>query len=212
MRGALTCRGCGGLEAVTAPQLIRRNTRGNQLAIVGRKQLTLCPACDKAIVEASLSAQQPVPEDYTSVFISGFPATRPRALPARRSIPRPTIPVPAPADPPQRPKPTPVPKVGAPRMSPSKPTVRQATKLFLNTTLKADSTALVLLGAHLGPASRLQDMEDDQVTTKLEDWFSQTYRGASADRRESARNTLIALVDYWLQQDWLEQDLIKNLR
>lgn len=213
MRGALTCRGCGGRESVTALQLIRRNTRGNQLAIVGRKQLTLCPVCDEAMVKRSLSAQQPVPEDYTSVFISGFPVTRPRS------------------DSPSRPAPKRSPdlvsethakaaeapigqmdggQAGAPTTW--RPTVRQATEAFLNGEVEADSTALIMLGAHLGPARRLEGLKDPTAAIELEEWFIRTYRGAAEDRRETARGTIVAIVDHWLHEKWLPVDLAEKLR
>ncbi len=207
LRGPLACRGCGRLDSVSALQLIRRTTRGNQLAIVGRKELKLCPVCDEAMVTSSLHAQSPVPEDYTSIFISGFP-------------PPPTERPPSPPEPAKRHQPTsapvpteaPTPPARSTEAATERPTVRQATERFLSAQPDHDSTALIMLGAHLGPARRLADLKGDDAADELADWFTRTYRGAADDRRETARGTIIAIVDHWLSEKWLPVDLARQLR
>ena len=46
MRGAPRCKACGGSDLVTALQCMGRTPRGNQRAVVGRREISLCVSCD----------------------------------------------------------------------------------------------------------------------------------------------------------------------
>jgi hypothetical protein len=46
-RGAVRCRSCGGAASVTARQRMTRQPRGTLLAVVGMREVTLCPDCDR---------------------------------------------------------------------------------------------------------------------------------------------------------------------
>ncbi len=81
LRGDPRCKGCGGTAGVAQRQLMTRTPRGNQLAVVGHREVTLCPSCDEAALAATHASA--LPESYVSVFLFG----RRGATPARPRMP-----------------------------------------------------------------------------------------------------------------------------
>jgi hypothetical protein len=74
LRGSPRCRGCGGGDVVTKLRLMTRHPRGNQLAVVGHRQVPLCPRCDADVVQGGDGRL--VPEGYVSRRPSGSAAPR----------------------------------------------------------------------------------------------------------------------------------------
>ena len=84
-RGTPRCKGCGGEDGVAQRQVMTRTPRGNQRAVVGHREVTLCPVCDARALDASRSA--PLPESYVSVFLFGRDARASSTPPAPRPSP-----------------------------------------------------------------------------------------------------------------------------
>jgi hypothetical protein len=233
LRGAPRCNSCGRTDAVTRPQVMTRHPRGNQLAIVGRRQLPLCPDCDADAITESEAGNRPVPETYVSVFLFGreLPHHRP-ATPAPASesgnareasaervtntflAAAPTTPTPkrkttspATRQVPAQPEPTPPQERGL-----SRPTVRQAIEAYLSASPEADSLAMLFLGQHLGPASRLESLDRPEAADSLVDWFDATWDTRQSERRRTAATAITAAVDAWLAHGWLTEDLAAGLR
>ncbi|MFZ5847300.1 MAG: hypothetical protein ACOYX5_07970 [Actinomycetota bacterium] len=230
MRGAARCNGCGGEDVVARPQVMTRHPRGNQLAIVGRRQLPLCPHCDAEAIATSSSTNRPVPETYVSVFLFGHDKQLPRpadlvrpgaglkdapvdlAERRRRRDSRSTA---AAGEPGSAPRRGAIPRRPASRPSSPEPTVqptfRQAIETFLATHPDADSLTMVLLGQHLGPATRLAALERPGAAEELRQWFDATWSERHPARRQAAV-TICAAVDHWRGEQWLAQDLASALR
>jgi len=91
--------------------------------------------------------------------------------------------------------------------------VRQAIDAYLRSTPSAaDSTALLMLGAHLGPSTRLNTLNAPDVRDRLATWFVQLWGDKRPEQREEARRTVLGAVDYWRDQQWMQEDLGAGLR
>lgn len=214
MRGAPRCKGCGHDDTVTRPQIMTRHTRGNQLAIIGRRDIPLCLRCDAAAIDASTST--PVPESYVSVFLFGD-----TTLPAAQ--PRPQAPASPTHHPRTAPKPSTTPTTATPgtqpaqpaRQAPPKPapipTVRQAIQTYLTADPCADSLTMLLLGQHLGPSERLSTLDTPEHADRLAAWFATTWGNQPENARASARGTLERAFEHWTEQGWLTTDLAARL-
>lgn len=193
------CAGCGSPGPVALPQVLTTHPRGNQLAIIGRREISLCRSCDVDAVRAAESSGRPVPADYVSVFAVGrresyrdpaasapvSPAA-PRRRPALRRAARMEPSAPAP-------------------VVPDRPTVRQATERFLAGHPDVNPVDVVLLGSHLGSSTRLESLghvTGDEICA----WFESTWGSQSAERRAVARATLQRIFDHWHEQGWLAPD------
>jgi hypothetical protein len=233
LRGAARCNACGRADVVTRPQVMTRHPRGNQLAIVGRRDLPLCPACDADAIAESEAGNRAVPETYVSVFLFGrdLPRHAPRkpapAAAARRTGAAPAESRTAPSKPAARTASAPEPerKPSAKRPEParleasrpkeqslSRPTVRQAIEAYLSASPDADSLAMLFLGQHLGPASRLDAIDQPGTAESLLRWFDATWDTRQNERRHAAAAAITGAVDHWRAQGWLTRDLAAGLR
>lgn len=217
LRGAPRCNACECADVVTRPQVMTRHPRGNQLAIVGRRELPLCPDCDAEAIADSLTHNRPVPETYVSVFLFGRESPGP--------APRPPAPVeeaPAGAEPATRKDLTPARLPGSaptprkpvePTAQPAvRPTVRQAIEAYLAAEPGADSAAMLLLGQHLGPASRLDVLDRAGAAESLARWFDATWTERQPARRRAAAEAITGAVDHWRTAMWLTEDAAVHLR
>jgi hypothetical protein len=203
-----------------------RYSRGTLLAVVGMREVPLCPACDQDVVSRVVERGQPIPDGYASRFLRGDvdPASPVDILTAPVRMPPPAPPTDAPTpvsagrpDPVSDPESAPAARVGAPKPPPvpaklQNPTVRQATEAFLRDAEgPADSLCLVLLGTELGASTRLTSLGQDTARL-LATWVPATFKDAASARRASAERTIRDLVDHWLGEGWLETDIAAHLR
>jgi hypothetical protein len=79
-------------------------------------------------------------------------------------------------------------------------------------TPAADPLAMLMLGRHLGPATRLRELDDPHAAATLEQWFQASWGSQPAERRAAAAAALLAAVDHWQGQGWLSQDPAAFLR
>lgn len=206
-RPAPRCRGCGGAETVEASQQMTRHPRGTLLAVTGTRRVRLCPRCDAEVVDAARG--RPVPESYLPRFAHGFPAPSEAPRPTARRRPkgpgaRTSHQVLPPARPAQaRPEPN---TPGA------DPTVRRAIETFLAIGSDADPLAAVLLGQHLGAATRLSALDSASAASDLAAWYDATWAAQPDSQRQAVAHTLRALADHWRREGWLAQDLAAGLR
>jgi hypothetical protein len=212
MRGGPVCRTCGGEENVSRLQLMTRQPRGNQLAVVGHRAVSLCPRCDVGALQGGDG--RTIPEGYVSKFLFGA-ADRPVVAPSPPRPPAadadtpPAVPPRAPAQSPgstRQPEPPRRPRTAA------APTVRQAIDAFMAATPDADPLTMLMLGRHLGPATRLRELDAPASVATLEQWFEASWCSQPAERRATAAAALRAAVDHWQGQGWLSEDLAAFLR
>ena len=207
LRGSPRCRTCGGDEVVTRLGLMTRHPRGNQLAVVGHREVPLCPRCD---AEALGKGGRLVPDGYVSRFVFG-PDT-PRTAPAQRRAPPPTA-TSSPHARAQAPRPSgEQPRQPEPTPRADAPTVRQAVESFLRSEPAADALTMVMLGQRLGPATRLRALDDPDVQERLAAWFGNTCDAHPEGRRTAAGVALLAAFDHWRDQGWLATDPVGFLR
>ena len=63
------CATCGGSDLVQRPQIMTGFSRGNQLSVLGWRNIDLCAQCDREAIERSMSCQGPVPEGYRAAAV-----------------------------------------------------------------------------------------------------------------------------------------------
>lgn len=216
MRGRPRCRGCGGEAAVRKLQLMTRHPRGNQLAVVGHREVPLCPHCDREILGGD-SESRTIPEGYVSRFVFGPDDHRPSAAAAGPKTPATaasrTPPAAAPARPGVPPRPATSQARARPERTPDPPTVRQAIDAFMKATPDVDALTMLMLGRHLGPATRLRELEKPARVTALQQWFAATWGDHRTEPRAAAAGAaLIEAVDHWRGQGWLDADPVGFLR
>ncbi|GAB2730959.1 hypothetical protein [Nocardioides pakistanensis] len=212
VRGQLTCRTCGGHDIVHRPQPMSRTPRGNQVAIVGWREVALCRSCDAEVAAESLGKNRPVPENYVPKATlnpatvtptrppEGSKKPQPGAPPPPRTTNRPARTSNTPATPPPR-----SPKQ-EPARKPADPTARQAIEAYLTAAgADADSLTMLMLGSHLGPASRLSDLGRDGAPDALRRWFDGTWP-SSNPRRAAALASVRAALGHWADQGWITTD------
>ena len=211
LRGAPTCRSCGGSEVILAQQAVTRLPRGTLRAIVGMRDIPLCPSCDSTVL-ADVARNQHVPEEYLSQFLRRPPVPRqPRSeetsapQPAAAPSPRPTTAVRPPG------RSVAPPPVAPPAQPITDPTVRVAIDAYLthaqdqSANTPADPVTLVLLGQFLGPSTRLSRLEPETIR----DWLHRTWPSARARSRPAA--TMRGAVSHWVDKSWLPESAIENL-
>ncbi len=189
-RGRRGCATCGGSELVTIPQLITTTPRGNQVSIIGRRQVLVCRACDAAGVSDYLERGVPLPSTYQSA--ARRVEVEPTSAPPRASTPRRRA-APAPR---QVPSPPPAPAPAAL----TNPTVRQAMEHFQQSAPDPFALALVMLGREAGPTSRLGDPGTADLLTGADAWAERTFTGGN---REPAIATVRAFVEHCRDRGWL---------
>ncbi|WP_156727603.1 hypothetical protein [Streptomyces apocyni] len=218
MRGATRCAGCGGDDIVERPQAMTRHSRGTQLSIIGWRQTPLCRVCDADAVTTSIDENVPVPGDYVSVCLYGDGEGPVRTSPAAATpVPTPApAPTPAPVQeakpaPPRprrtRPQPTPKATQKATPTPTTVPTVRQAIAAFLGEASgQADSTAMLLLGTHLGSHNRLGVLDEPGAADRLAEWCDGHWPDRGTDAAQRALGTICRAVAFWGAQGWLTTD------
>ena len=247
MRGGARCKTCGDSDVVSRPQSMSRHPRGNQLSIVGWREILLCRRCDHRALAESLTKNLPVSEGYVSACLFGDEDARPEPSGQRgQPPPRGTATT----------RPTRLPGHGSaqdvastqeagsthavdegrgrgrvgpvvaasstgsarqaaparPETALADPTVRQAVEAYLKTDAHADSTAILMLGTHLGSSTRLKALEQPQTATDLREWFLRLWGERSGGRGEEARETVLRAIDHWRAQGWLSGDPAAELR
>lgn len=208
-RGDPRCRLCGGSALVTGVQRMTRHPRGTLLAVIGSREIPLCPTCDAEVIGPH-ERRTEVPDGYVSRFVRGRsdsptprPAERPRPVgPSKLRGPLSTV------------RPTPLPRPPRTTAStapaePTDPTLRQATERFLESQEPTSSVALVLLGQLLGASARLSTVDSARTAGRIADWVTRTWR-PGADR-DAAVTTVRAAVTFWRERGWLTEDLAADL-
>ncbi|MCE7081625.1 hypothetical protein [Streptomyces sp. ST2-7A] len=241
MRGVPVCAGCGRDDLVERPQAMTRYSRGNQLSIIGWRQLPLCRECDAPALERSIAENVAVHGDYVSRALHAPGSTPP---PPRDRRPGPPVgdepPVPrrpealatspktsvseartevtapspeSPAEPSCSSSPPRAVRGRAPSPPMAVPTVRQAIQAFLaDASGSVDHTAMLLLGTHLGSQQRLNVLEGPEAAASLARWFADRWGEAGGETTERARETLCRAVDHWGVRGWLATDPAAELR
>lgn len=213
------CRACGGSDLVMRPQPLSYHPRGNQLAIVGWRDVRLCLDCDAEVAADSVEKNRPVPRDYVSRASLDPTATAHRstegpATPAagakteRRSatqaVSRPAGPAPARAG--QHVEGPPSTEASPPPSQPVDPTARQAIGAFLTTSAgSGGATAMLMLGTYLGASTRLSRLSRADAPEDFRSRFDRTWPETSANR-ENAGDSVRSAVDYWTEQAWLSPE------
>jgi len=206
-RGEPRCKCCGRAGSTTLTQRMTRHPRGTLLAVVGVRQIPLCGRCDAAAIAAALQGRRPVAEGYVSRFLFGEVVDRPAETPSVK--PR----SPTPRSPNTSLKPVVAPRPTQPPPDPvlTDPTLRQATKAFLNDAGEpTDGLTMVLLGTKLGASTRLSRLDTAAAVADLSVWLEQTYT-ARPDQRSQAVATLRRAFAHWRAQGWLTHDLAAGM-
>lgn len=184
--------------------------RGNQLAVIGMREVALCPSCDRGAL-ARLGPDRVVDDGYRSRYMNGAPRTpTPAEGPVQQARPRPTSSGrrqpsarQVPAAPPQARQQT--------RAAAPDPTVRRAVDAYLQQASDSVSaTAMLVLGRTLGPSTRLADVRADQARAAL---------GSAVDdhwqRQPSLRALAVAAIDdafrFWARRGWLDDEQVPHL-
>jgi hypothetical protein len=211
-RGEPRCKGCGRTGGVPHRQVMTRTPRGNQLAVVGHREIVLCPVCDADAVAAARTAA--VPEHYVSVFLAGRAPDREEqraeAGPPRAAIPAPDTSPPDVAErdseaaPAARARPEARGAVRPPTppsaSASAQPTIRQAVEDFMTAHPGSDSLALLLVGRQLGPSLRVSGLDEPERVQALRAWVDDTW--PDVDRNRVARATVAGLVGHCHSRGW----------
>jgi hypothetical protein len=219
-RGGMRCAACGAHDIVRRPQAMTRQSRGNQLSIVGWREVPLCRTCDADALNTSIARNLPIPGDYVAACLginraanaSDSPQHPPRAAPAPN--PPTAVKTQSPhATRASRTAPTPPPPAAKTASPPAAaPTVRHAVAAFMNEAPgHIDAAAMLLLATHLGPANRLTVLEHDAAAEDLASWAC-GYWGDGTDRAQRALSTIRRAIDFWSAQGWLSTDPAARLR
>ncbi len=167
------------------------------MSIVGNRDVTLCVDCDAEMISSCKSTRQWVPEDYASAYLTDRHAARPEPTPSKPA-PRP-VPTPAPSVRPAPPKP-------AAKTETIRPTVRQAIGEHMTASSGADPLAMLSLGQHLGPSTRLEDISGAGAAEALAEWFVRTWAEHDSDRRVAVRSSINDAYAFWLAKGWIAND------
>ena len=205
LRGDPVCKSCGRSGGEPARQNMTRHPRGTLLAVVGAKDVVVCPDCDSGVIEA-VRRGLPIPEDYRPRFIVG---RQPVVEPVPRSLRRPN----------RAPRTATGERVAAPRPPAREkapltdPTVRQATAAYLEAVPDADALTLTLLGAALGPATRLSvlDRDPDALRSQVISWAERDLGRYSAQRRSEVLDQVRLAFGYWSEQGWFAASSVPDL-
>ena len=203
-RGGRVCRSCGRADGEQARQNLTRHPRGTLLAVVGHRDVLVCPACDSEVI-GLVRRGAPIPEDYRPRFLTGradaeddTPAV-PRQRPDRPKPPR--LP-PAVYQPPP-------PPVRKPPKSFTDPTVREATTAYLQAHPDADPVVVTLMGVTLGPATRLSALDRDPAALRkqLLRWLDGDLSRYGEQRRQAAAEQVQAAFALWRDRGWFSHTL-----
>lgn len=209
-RGERRCSTCGGSESTTARQRMTTYPRGNQLAVIGMREVPLCPRCDSDAV-AELGTDRLVDDDYSSRFVRS--SADDGAHPSRRT-PQPAA-SPAPSararTTPRRgqlSEPTPRQRVADQRGD--TPTVRKAVEAYLeNASDAVSATAMLVLGRSLGSSTRLSEVTPQsgaQLTEAVDDqWAKQP------NLRALAVDAINDAFRFWARRGWIATDRLPRV-
>jgi hypothetical protein len=204
LRGDPVCKSCGRPGGEHAQQNMTRHPRGTLLAVIGARDVAVCPDCDSEVIDA-VRRGVPIPEHYRPRFMAGRqPTVEPVAQPVRPSRARRHAigeQVTVPEQPVRRADPL------------ADPTLRQAIAAYLEAIPDADAVALTLLGAALGPAVRLSGLDrgPDGVRTQLMAWAERDLGHYSAKRRREVLEEARQAFLYWSEQGWFSPSSMPNL-
>lgn len=95
---------------------------------------------------------------------------------------------------------------------PPPPTVRQAIDSLMTAHPTVDPLTMLMLGRHLGPATRLTELDKSTNSAALERWVQSSWGDQSTDRRTAVAAALTLAVDHWREQGWLLGDPVAFLR
>jgi hypothetical protein len=192
------CRACGGGESTVVRQRMTTYPRGNQLAVIGMRDVPLCPQCDGGAV-SRLGPGRLLEDGYRSRFVSGAPddsASTTPATPATRARsriqpPAPPVATPAAA---RRPK------------SPTDPTVRKAVEAYLaHGTDAVSAAAMLVIGRALGTSTRLSDLTAADAGPRLDEAIEEQW-----PRRSAIRTLAVDAVNdafrFWVSRGWISAD------
>jgi predicted RNA-binding Zn-ribbon protein involved in translation (DUF1610 family) len=201
VRGERVCRSCGGAEHVTVPQVMKRTSRGNQLSVLGHRDVELCPVCDAEMIATCRTARQWVPEDYVPAFSRvriersatdpQLPTTQPTSsapAPPRRSVPS------------QAPEPPQAPETAGPA-----PTVRQAVADYMDSDPGADPLAMLGLAGLLGSGTRVDALGAD-TGPALQQWFEHTWGHQDQSRQAAVAAAVRRAFAHWTERGWIADD------
>lgn len=208
-RGERRCRTCGGNETTTARQRMTTYPRGNQLAVIGMREVPLCPRCDQDAV-AGLGADRLVDDGYVSRFVSpstdddgGWgreapPASRVRSARASRPPRREQ-----PAGPAAR-------RAFSPDQRDGAPTVRTAVAAYLEQASDPMSAmAMLVVGRTLGSSTRLSELpvqSGRQLTEAMDrQWAKQP------SLRALAVHSMNDAFRFWAGRGWITTDRLPSI-
>jgi hypothetical protein len=93
-----------------------------------------------------------------------------------------------------------------PKQEPTEPTVRQAVAAVLDSGVDADMTTVLLLSTHLGPASRVRELDTPARSAALRAWVTRTWPDRDSPQHARAAHAVRAVGGYWRSKGWVEGD------
>ena len=70
---------------------------------------------------------------------------------------------------------------------------------------------MLMLGRHLGPSSRVRDLDDPAHQQRLREWFDKTWSSRDPGRRDTARDALIDAFAHWRTMGWIGLETLHQL-
>jgi len=213
-RSGRRCRGCGSAEHTVARQRMITFPRGNQLAVIGMREVPLCPQCDAAAL-TRLGPDRLLDDRYRSRFVGGIddePAGQPP--PRAKAAPRPPARQTVPRTPPAGTPPTGTPPTARPVQRPAtreQPTVRQAVQDYLEQADDSVSaTAMLVVGRTLGPSTRLADISGTTAGPRLAQAVDEQWSRQPA-LRALAVGAITDAFRLWVRRGWMTGDQTPHL-
>lgn len=200
-RAERRCRACGGAESTVARQRMTTYPRGNQLAVIGMRDVPLCPQCDGEAL-SRLGPDRLLEDGYRSRFVSGAPdepSAPPRHQPSRAPRARPrSLPPAPPAAPPVA--------VARRPAAPADPTVRKAVEAYLaHGTDAVSAAAMLVIGRALGTSTRLSDLTAAEAGPRLDAAIEEQW-----PRRSAIRTLAVDAINdafrFWVSRGWITAD------
>lgn len=240
LRGPRRCRGCGGVEQVVGRQRMTTYPRGNQLAVIGMRDVPLCPLCDGDAL-AALGDDRLLDSGYRSRFVSGpdegaasasarsdegaassgaRSAPQPASAPQSRALPpagsarsRPTGGPAKSSGRPSRPAGASRPTVASPRGAAApvpSPTVRQAVQAYLEHAPDAVSAAAMLVVGRTLGPTTRLADVSSEAAQTLADAVDQHWAG-QASLRGLAVDAINDAFRFWSGRGWVAADSMPQL-
>jgi hypothetical protein len=213
LRGERRCRACGAAEAVVARQRMTTHPRGNQLAVLGIREVLLCPECDREVV-AGLGTDRMAPEGYVPRFSRGAPDDQPTTSPRSAHEPsssptRVVARAPSAASSAEQANAYPVRPGALPVPS---PTVRTAVASYLQTTSDPSAAAaMLLLGPSLGIATRLDRLDASRAGRELTAALDRSCGEGPGQRRLALVYAIRDALAAWVSRGWLPHETVQAI-